>query len=137
MQSHPIMLTLAEGLEGSMLLAIVSVCVGLGGIVLTIVSRLSDKSEKARDELARERHGEVCQKIELAHERVTETKKAVQDFRGEVAVEIAALHRADAAIALDLERRVAPIEGKLGLGRLGRGPESPSPFVDDRPGEAH
>lgn len=118
MLTHAAILTLAQGVEGSTLLAIVSVCVGLGGIVLTIINRISDRSEKARDQLARERHGELCGKVDLAHNRVTETKRTVEELRDESRLEFKALHARDAQLALDLERRVAPIEGHLGLGRI-------------------
>lgn len=114
----PAILTLAEGVEASTLLSIVSALVGLAAILQTILSRLAGRAEKARDRLAESRHGELCGKIELAHERVTETKKTVEGFRDESRREFAALHAADARLALDLERRVGPIEGKLGIGRV-------------------
>lgn len=123
MLSHPAMLTLAET-GWQPVLSVLSLLVGIGALVVTVLKHLDGKTAKARDDQeaerqkrADDRHGVLVEKLDMAHERVTQTKAAVEAFRADVAVEIASLHQADARLALDLERRVAPIEGKLGIGR--------------------
>lgn len=111
-------LTLATDTTLSAVVSVLSVCVALAGIVLVIIHRLKDRADMEREKRADERHGVLVEKLTETNTAVTETQKTVATFRGEVSTEIAALHRADSALALDLERRVAPIEGRLGIGRL-------------------
>jgi hypothetical protein len=125
-QAAPAILTLASAVEWPHVFAFMSLLVALASIAVAVLKLLDGRLAKAREateaereKRAEDRHGELCGKIEIAHTRVTETKKAIEEFRGEASREFAALHRRDAELALDLERRVAPIEGKLGIGRVG------------------
>lgn len=83
----------------------------------SIWQKLTDRAQAQRDRLAEERHGVVVERLDGVNRRIDETNATARAFHGEVSREIASLHRADAQLALDLERRVAPIEGKLGIGR--------------------